>query len=149
MVTDLGKLLEVDGVLLESARGPVPNVAELVAGQAIIGSWWSHPARHEIFAAINQLADSADVARLRLVNRKITLVHRRLWAALLRVADRFDDRALLVVLQEHTPTGAHRATFVPLNEWVSGDVLDTAARLSEAEALGMLPPVVRGQFSVR
>ena len=78
--------LEADGVLLESARGPVPNVAELVAGEPISGSWWGHPESHAIFAAVNELADSPDVVRLRLVNGKVTLVHRRVWAALVQVA---------------------------------------------------------------
>src|SRR3954469_6222082 len=82
------RLLEA-GVLLESARGPIPNVAELVAGEPIKGSWWGHRAGHAIFEAINALADSPDVVRLRLVNGKVTLVHRRVWPALVRVADRF------------------------------------------------------------
>ncbi len=47
------------------------------------------PASHDIFAVINELADSPDVVRTRLVKGKITLVHRRVWPALVRVADRF------------------------------------------------------------
>ena len=143
MTIDLGDLLESQGVLLESARGPIPNVAELVAGEPITGSWWGHRASHEIFEAINHLADAPDVARMRLVNNKVTLVHRRLWPALLRLAARFDDAALLVVTQEHTPSGAHRATSAPLHEWVSSDVLDAAERLSAAEATDMLPSVLQ------
>ena len=114
-----GELLEAQGLLLESAKGPIPNVAQLVAGERITGSWWGHPAAHEIFEVINELADSPDVARMRLVKDKVTLVHRRLWPALLRLAARFDDAALLVVTQEHTPTGAHRATSTPLHDWVA------------------------------
>ena len=145
VVRDLVELLEAEGVLLESAKGPIPNVAELVAGEPIRGSWWGHPASHEIFAAINRLADSPDVARIRLVNHKVTLVHRRLWPVLLRLSSRFDDAALLVVTQEHTPTGAHRAITSPLHEWVSADVLEAAARLNDADALRMLPRVLRRQ----
>ena len=37
------------GMLLESARGPLPNVAELVAGGPIKGSWWGHEQGHEIY----------------------------------------------------------------------------------------------------
>ena len=51
-------LLAERGVLLESARGPIPNVAELIAGGPISGSWWARPASHAIFAAINAVADS-------------------------------------------------------------------------------------------
>lgn len=37
--------------------------------------------------AVEQLADSADVVRLRLVRQEVTLVHRCVWPALARVAD--------------------------------------------------------------
>src|SRR6185503_19944407 len=32
-----------NGVMLESGTGPVPNLAELIAGEPIKGSWWAHP----------------------------------------------------------------------------------------------------------
>ena len=75
-------MLAEHGLLLESARGPIPNLAALVAGEPIAGSWWGHPAGHAIFAALNQVAESPDSVRLRLVNGKVTLVHRDLWPAL-------------------------------------------------------------------
>jgi hypothetical protein len=28
------------GIVLQSARGPIPNLAEYVAGEPIRGSWW-------------------------------------------------------------------------------------------------------------
>jgi len=34
------------GLVLESARGSVPNMAEAVAGERIQGRWWSHPRGH-------------------------------------------------------------------------------------------------------
>ena len=147
-VADIGELLASEGVLLESAKGPIPNVAQLVAGVPIAGSWWAHRASHEIFAVINQLAESADVARTRLVNHKITLVHRRLWPALVRLAGRFDETARVVVTEHHTRSGAPRATSVPLRDWAPPDVLDAAGRLSEAEAIDMLPTILRGQLRV-
>jgi len=52
-VVDVAALLVERGMLLESARGPIPNVAELVAGEPIRGSWWAHSASHAIFAAVN------------------------------------------------------------------------------------------------
>jgi len=59
------------------------------AGEPIRGSWWGHPAGHAIFDALNSLTESPDVVRTRLVNGKVTLVHRRLWPALARLADSF------------------------------------------------------------
>ena len=136
--------LEADGVLLESARGPVPNVAELVAGEPISGSWWSHADSHAIFAAVNELADSPDVVRLRLVNGKVTLVHRRVWPALVRVADRFRPERLAAVTEEHTPSGKHRKVETPFPDWVPPEVRVSANELSEAEALAALPECLRG-----
>ena len=57
-VVEVKAVLAERGVLLESARGPIPNVAELIAGEPISGSWWAHPASHAIIAAINAVADS-------------------------------------------------------------------------------------------
>ena len=39
-----------NGVVLESARGPVPSLVEAIAGEPIRGSWWSHPLSHAIYA---------------------------------------------------------------------------------------------------
>ena len=128
------------GMLLQSARGPIPNVAELVAGESISGSWWGHPQAHAIFAALGSLDDSPDVVRMRLVNRKVTFVHRRLWPALVRVADRFAPEQLAVLHEEHTRSGAHRVREQPFPDWVPGDAVRAAAELSEEEGLAQLPP---------
>ena len=93
VVDVLAELCE-HGMLLASAKGPIPNVAELVVGEPIRGSWWAHPRSHEIFAVLNELADSPEVARLRLIHGKITFVHRRIWPALVRLSSRFPDHAL-------------------------------------------------------
>jgi hypothetical protein len=132
------------GVLLESANGPIPNVAELVAGEPISGSWWSHPDSHAIFAVVNELADSPDVVRLRLVGGKVTLVHRRVWPALVRVADRFPPERLAAVTEEHTASGKHRKVETPFPDWVPPDVTEAAAELSVAEADALLPECLRG-----
>lgn len=131
------------GMLLESARGPLPNVAEIVAGEPIRGSWWGHPAGHAIFAALNTLADSPDVVRTRLVNGKVTLVHRRLWPALVRVADRFPPERVAALDEEHTAAGAHRVRERPFPDWVPGDVLRAARDLSADDALAALPDCLR------
>jgi hypothetical protein len=131
------------GMLLQSARGPIPNVAELVAGEPISGSWWGHPQGHAIFAALQSLDDSPDVVRLRLVNGKVTLVHRRLWPALVRVAERFTPRQLAALHEEHTASGVHRVHEQPFPDWVPAEVVDEAARLSRDEALAQLPTCLR------
>jgi hypothetical protein len=52
------------GVVLEAAAGPVPCLAEAIAGAPVRGSWWSHPRSHEIFALTRVVRDSDAVSRL-------------------------------------------------------------------------------------
>jgi hypothetical protein len=140
---DVLATLAEQGMLLESARGPLPNVAEIVAGEPLRGSWWSHPQSHAIYAAINSLAGSPDVVRTRLVNGKVTLVHRRVWPALVRVADRFPPERLAAIREEHTRTGAHRVQEQPFPDWVPDDDVRAAGLLSIDEALAELPACLR------
>ena len=131
------------GMLLHSARGPIPNVAELIAGEPIRGSWWGHRSGHAIFHELETLSDSPDVVRLRLVNGKVTLVHRRVWPALVRVADQLDAAQLAALHEQHTASGAHRVDEQPFPSWVPDDVLSRAAQLSEDDAWAQLPPCLR------
>jgi hypothetical protein len=55
------------GVVLEAARGPVPSLAEEIAGEPMRGSWWSHPRSQEIFTVTRALRDSGDVLGCRAV----------------------------------------------------------------------------------
>jgi hypothetical protein len=131
------------GVMLESARGPVPNLAELVAGEPIRGSWWGHPAGSAIFDAINEVADSGEVVRVRLINGKITLVHRRVWPALARLQASFPPEALARVDEVHTASGRHRAVSVPFAEWLPDAERRAGEALSADEAAALLPECIR------
>ena len=142
-MVDIAAFLAERGVLLESARGPIPNVAELIAGEPIAGSWWAHPASHAIFDAINELADSPDVVRLRLVNGKVTLVHRRVWPALVRVSDRFPAAGLASIEEHHSASGAHYKTETPFAEWVPAEAVEAAELITDAQAFGVLPGCLR------
>jgi hypothetical protein len=133
------EIVERYGVVLQSARGAVPSLPELVVGGRISGSWWSHPQHDEIFRVLNEAAASEDVARLRLVDGKLTLVHRRLWPALVRLVDTIGPEALASVLEEHTANGSHRSRTVPFPDWVPQAVREQAAELSEAAAIAQLP----------
>jgi hypothetical protein len=66
------------GLLLESDQR-LPSVVSLVAGKAIAGSWWGHPSGAAIYHESHRLADRPDVVLLKLLNRKVTYVHRPLW----------------------------------------------------------------------
>lgn len=70
--------LEKFGLLL-LVDSNLPNVATLVAGEKITGSWWSHKAAQRIFIVSEMLEDHADVLIMKLVSNKVTFVHRKLW----------------------------------------------------------------------
>src|SRR5438477_3948519 len=122
------------GVVLLSARGSAPSLAEAIAGEPIRGSWWAHAKGHEIFELGETISAHRDVLVCKLLDGKLTYVHRRLWPALVRLASRFRKAQLAKVCNEHTETGAHRARSTPFPSWVPEDVKLEAARLSLAEA---------------
>jgi len=126
------------GIVLESARAPVPNLAEAVAGEPIRGNWWGHRRGHEIFRLTRAVRDSRDVLVCRLVGGKITYVHRRLWPALVRLARSFAPAGLAAVREVHTPRGRHELEVVPFPRWVPPAVKRQARRLSEATARAAL-----------
>ncbi len=127
------------GVVLESARGPAPSLAEAIAGEPIVGSWWGHPWSREIFEVTQAVSASEAILVCRLVNSKITFVHQRLWPALVAAADRLPKKRLALVEERHTSSGRHVAHEVPFPRWVPDHVVQSAAALSQSEALSQLP----------
>ncbi|HEY0480809.1 MAG TPA: hypothetical protein VGD37_25015 [Kofleriaceae bacterium] len=132
--------VEQHGVVLASARGSVPSVAEAVAGQPIVGSWWAHPKGRAIFAALSELDDSDDVRCFKLVDGKVTFVHRRVWPALACLAANgaIDRGRAAAIQQEHMPTGEHRNLVTPYPDWVPDDVARAAAGLTVEAARSQL-----------
>src|SRR6202171_2469285 len=126
------------GIVLESARGSVPILAEAVAGDRIQGGWWGHPKGHDIFVATRAVRDSPDVLVCRLLGGKVTYIHRRLWLAVVRLADKFDKDLLAVIREEHTASGSHRVVETPFPEWVPSEEREAANGLTEEEALSQL-----------
>lgn len=122
------------GIVLLAARGPVPNLAEAVAGGPIRGSWWGHAKGREIYAAAQAISEWPDVLVCKLVGGKVTFVHRRLWPALVKLSARFGRRALARVWEEHTPSGAHRVRRRPFPQWVPPEVMKRGRAMSAAEA---------------
>jgi hypothetical protein len=126
------------GVVLESAHGPVPGLAETVTGKRIRGSWWAQPKRQEIFLLTRAVRDSDDILVCRLVNGKITYVHRRLWPALVRLAEQFDEKSLGRIREVHTSQGKHVLRIVSFPRWVPAAVTVLASTMSEKRAISQL-----------
>jgi hypothetical protein len=126
------------GVVLVAGKGPVPRLVEAIAGAQIAGSWWAHPQGRQIFATLQPVVASSEVLVCRLVDGKITLVHRRVWPALVRLAARFPRERLAQVHEQHTPSGHHATTTTPFPQWVPDAVKVEAMALGEEEARALL-----------
>jgi hypothetical protein len=137
------------GVVLEAATGPVPSLASAIAGGPIRGSWWSHAKGREIFQLTRAVRDSSDVLVCRLVDGKITYVHRRLWAALVCASKRFPRDHLAQVNEKHMPSGRHVKEEIAFPGWVSPEVAAEAGRLDETSALAQLGGWVQGSSEWR
>jgi hypothetical protein len=130
------------GIALESARANVPSLAEVVAGEPLRGSWWGHQKGNEIFLLSRTIRRSPDVLVCRLVDGKITYVHRRIWPALVSMAGRFSKARLAALNEVHTPAGKHRVLVTPFPRWVPKEVLRAAQQLTEKEAASQLALVL-------
>jgi hypothetical protein len=126
------------GIALESGRGPVPSLAETIAGEPLRGSWWGHPKGDAIFACSRAIRNSKDVLTCRLVDRKVTYVHRRLWPALARLSGDFKADRIAAIREIHTTEGMHRIEKVAFSKWVSADVRRKSASLSVEKATALL-----------
>ena len=109
------------------------------------------PKANTIFLCSRAIRESADVLVCRLVDSKVTFVHRRLWPALVRLAGRFKADQLAVIEEVHAPSGKHKVNVTRFQEWVPEEVAQAAARLTEADATSLLPviPTERPRSSKR
>ncbi|HEX6178206.1 MAG TPA: hypothetical protein VF057_07595 [Thermoanaerobaculia bacterium] len=74
--------LERLGILLMQDQ-QLPSVVGVFCNRTVNGSWWSIPEAQKIFRCLDQLEETAIATRL--IKRKVTYVHRRLWPALVTV----------------------------------------------------------------
>jgi hypothetical protein len=74
----------------------------------------------------------------RLVGGKVTLVHRRLWPALVRCAKRFPAERIAKIREEHTKSGRHATTETAFPKWVPAEIKKLAKEIREDDALHAL-----------
>src|SRR5438445_5926888 len=94
----------------------------------------SLPWARRFFRAAQGVCESPEVLVCKLIDDKITYVHRRLWPALVKLAPRFRKAQLAKVWDEHTKSGAHASRRIAFPEWVPSEVLREGEALSIAEA---------------
>ncbi len=140
------QFVETHGIVLESAHGALPCLVEEIAGERIKGSWWSHPRAHDIHRLTGDVRNSNLVHVCRLARGKVTLVHRRLWPALVRVADRLPKERLAALREIHTETGRHVVLETPFPDWVPSEVIQEARGLDRDAAASALGHWLREQY---
>ena len=136
-------------MVLESAKGPIPNLAEAVAGEPIRGSYWGHPRGDEIFGLTRAIRASKQILVCRLVKGKVTYVHARLWPALVRLQGRLDPDRLAAIREVHSSTGKHELQVTAFSDWVPAGVAEQAKRLTELEAVSQFGEWFQGQLTAR
>ena len=73
--------LKTNGFLMLSDNA-LPSIAGIITGTPIKGSWWGHPKGNEIFNCSSEIDDHKDVLSLKLINGKVTFIHKSMWPAL-------------------------------------------------------------------
>jgi len=126
------------GIVLVSAKGPAPRLTEAIAGEPIKGSWWGHSKSRQIFAVLQKLGDCPDILVCRFVAGRVTFVHRRLWAAIVKLASHFHPDQLAQIRQEHTPSGKHVNHLTAYPKWVPPETREEAERLTTQDAEALL-----------
>jgi hypothetical protein len=138
--------VDAHGIVLESARGPIPSLAEAIAGEPIHGNWWSHPRGREIFQVTRAARACDQILVCRLIRDKITYVHRRLWPSIVRAKDHLDAKAIARIEERHSDAGRHLVVETSFPEWVPVEVAREADELSEESALAYLQSCAPGIF---
>jgi hypothetical protein len=126
------------GMVLVSAKGPVPRLTDAIAGESINGSWWAHSKSHQIFAVLQILESSPDILVCRFITGRVTLVHRRLWPAIVKLSGHLHPDQLAQIRQEHTASGKHVNHLTAFPKWVPAQVLQEAERLATPDAEALL-----------
>jgi hypothetical protein len=133
------------GIVCEAAgHARVPSLVSAITGDPMSGNWWSHPRSREIFAITRAVRDSTQILVCRVVQGKISFVHRRVWPALVRAENHFPRRNLARVREVHSESGKHVLEEMPFPAWVPKATSAAAKRISEADALKALRPLTNG-----
>ena len=134
-VEDAMAFVRKRGVVLVAAKGSEPSLVEAIVGRSFKGSWWALAERKHVYHTLRAVSESEEVLVCRLVDGKITLVHRRLWPALARLAGRFAPERIARVRNEHTASGRHASHAMPFPAWLPSAVVAEAEALGEDEAV--------------
>jgi hypothetical protein len=131
------RFVETNGIVLESAHGRVPTFVDFVVGERLT-RWWNHPKGRMIFALTRAIRDSPHVLTCRLIDHKVTYVHRRVWPALVRLSGELNKHDLASIREVHLDNGKHRVIQTAFPRWVPTDVIEASEQLTDRQAQSLL-----------
>ncbi|MER9056730.1 hypothetical protein [Mesorhizobium sp. M0910] len=83
---DAKKYLESQGLIPLSPAEGLVSLVDLILGPGVTGNWWSHHRANDAYNAYSALANDPDVIVIKLIDYKVTLIHRSLWACVFKIA---------------------------------------------------------------
>lgn len=132
------RFIERHGIVLEAGQGAARSLLTETLGATVTGSWWGHPEARQFFSLTRALRESPQLLVCRLIDGKITYVHRRLWPALVQLADQLGRDRLTKIHEVHTASGRHVMEETPFPKWVPADVRAAARQVIPIEATQQL-----------
>ncbi len=134
------------GAVFLSARGPLPNLADKIAGEPVAGQWKNHSEAFHLHRLSGFVQSSEDVLTCRLPGNKITYLHKRLWPALVKCAVWFPAGSLDSLREEAMENGEKKLTLTPFPKWVPASIKESAIRLNKEGAEKLLQDVMGDAF---
>jgi hypothetical protein len=124
------------GLLLQHDRD-LPSFTTLVVGRPVAGSWWGHRRGREIYRLLEEFQLRSGKLSAKLVNGKLTYVHKRLWPAFLELATHGErTRARrLSPLAKKLYKKVRDDDLVRVDELVTGEFADTRTLAAAAREL--------------
>src|SRR5437899_12952569 len=89
LLEKIDPILERYGLILESDLH-LPSVVSTIIGESIHGSWWGHPQGNRIYQTLGILSRRPNLLVTKLLSRKTTFVHRRLWPGFLTIEPSYE-----------------------------------------------------------
>jgi hypothetical protein len=99
----------------------LPSLVTLIAGEPVKGTWWGHAKGNLMYNLSQELEDDSEILVIKLINKKITYIHKRHWNALFSIVLEKSDwqtkglkpehKSLLQTIQKKKTVRADDASF--------------------------------------
>lgn len=98
-IKDVLDRIDSTGLLLQQDKTR-ENVVRIVTGETLSTSWWNHPKAGFVFSILESVAKHPDITLSKLIQGKVTFIHRRLWPSIYTVGSSKEDWQLRTLTQD-------------------------------------------------